>query len=183
MRTVVFAFCSLLLALNAEQLTAPELGRKAPDYPVTAPGGNQIRLSEALNGAKLFLVFFDAREAPQDLPKIDRITTSRGAPKGIAAVLVDGDRVVRRIFRSGSDIAAGLESWEIGRQIYDSQCARCHGADGADTSYPNTKPLAGLGRKHSEEKIVELTEATGVVDMSRLSEADRRGLGAYVAGL
>jgi cytochrome c553 len=106
-----------------------------------------------------------------------------------AAVLIDGNGFVRRMIRRGSDgafataVQADVKAWIHGQAIYDSQCARCHGADGLDTTYQGSKSLGGLGRRTNEAGILELTERTGVVDLSGLTAEQRRALAVYVAGL
>ena len=106
-----------------------------------------------------------------------------------AAVLIDDGGFVRRIVRAGSRsefegaVQADVKAWIHGKAIYESQCARCHGADGLDTSYQGSKSLGGLGRRTSEAGILELTERTGVVDLSGLTAEQRRALAVYVAGL
>jgi len=93
--------------------------------------------------------------------------------------------IVRRSIHSPTPakIAAELTLWQGGRQIYDAQCARCHGLDGTDNNYPNIRSLAGIGNRASESKIIEMTELTGAVDLHALSAKDRQALAAYVSGL
>ena len=93
--------------------------------------------------------------------------------------------LLRRIIRTDrlNQMLAEAGSWQGGRQIYDAQCARCHGLDGMDTNYPSIKTLGGIGNRASDAKIIEMTELTGAVDLHALSEKDRRALAAYVAGL
>jgi cytochrome c553 len=101
------------------------------------------------------------------------------------SALVDASGYVRRFWKSAKaeTIAAEVKAWLGGRAIYDAQCARCHGSDGRDLNYAGIKSLAGLGRKHDNARIIEMTEATGVVDMSSLTAADKRALAIYVSGL
>ena len=68
--------------------------------------------------------------------------------------------------------------------MYDGACARCHGADGGDTQgYPNIKSLKGIGNRHNEKEIIQLTASTGIVDIDAWSEEARQALAKYVKGL
>lgn len=104
-------------------------------------------------------------------------------------LLVDRERIVRRVVRGGSAeehaerVVRAVKAWQGGRVIYEAQCARCHGSDGMDTGYPFIKTLGGIGNRHTEEEIIRLTEATGVVDLSSLNGENRTALAIYVAGL
>ncbi len=105
------------------------------------------------------------------------------------SLLVDRDRIVRRVIRGGNAeehskrVVREVRAWQSGRVIYEAQCARCHGSDGMDTGYPFIKSLGGIGNGHSEEEILRLTEATGLVDLNRLTAGERTALAIYVAGL
>jgi cytochrome c553 len=108
-----------------------------------------------------------------------------GEPFG---VLVDENGIVRCVIRARTDLlnealVRDVQAWDDGRLIYDGQCARCHGSDGKNISYPNIKSLAGIGNHFDEAEIFRRTELTGVVDLSPLSAKDRRALSVYVAGL
>jgi mono/diheme cytochrome c family protein len=86
------------------------------------------------------------------------------------------DEHVQRVIRE-------VKAWQDGGAIYEAHCTRCHGSDGKDTGYPFIKSLGGIGTRHSEEEIWRLTVATGVVDLSRLSEKEQTALAIYVVGL
>ena len=103
---------------------------------------------------------------------------------------VDKEGVIRAIDRDvkppthGQDLVKLVKQWLAGKHRYKAACARCHGADGGDTqSYANIKSLKGIGNRHSESEIIDLTAATGVVDLASWSEEDRRALAKYVKGL
>ena len=103
---------------------------------------------------------------------------------------VDKDGVVRAIDRHanplthGKDLVQLVKEWLRGKQLYDGACARCHGADGGDTQgYPNIKSLKGIGNRHNEKEIVQLTASTGIVDIDAWSEEARQALAKYVKGL
>jgi mono/diheme cytochrome c family protein len=112
-----------------------------------------------------------------------------GEGGGVIGLLLDEQGVVRLRTRASDvrglarQLAEDIKAWHGGKQIYDAQCARCHGADGRDLSYPNVKSLAGIGNRHSKSEIIERTILTGAVDMSHMSESDKNQLALYVAGL
>jgi hypothetical protein len=105
------------------------------------------------------------------------------------SLLVDRDRIVRRVIRGGSAaehsqrVVREVKAWQFGHVIYEAQCARCHGSDGMDTGYPFIETLGGIGNRHNEDEIIRLTEATGAVDLSSLNAENRNALAIYVAGL
>ncbi|QOY89684.1 c-type cytochrome [Paludibaculum fermentans] len=92
---------------------------------------------------------------------------------------------VRRVAATPQQAEADLQAWTTGRDIYTSLCSRCHGADGADRSYAggNVKPINGLGRRYSEDELLERTERPGTVDLSNLDARLRHALAVYVSGL
>lgn len=55
--------------------------------------------------------------------------------------------------RSGADSQADL--LKRGQTLYAAHCARCHGDDGSDTSYPNIKPIADVTRRMSPREVIE----------------------------
>jgi mono/diheme cytochrome c family protein len=130
-------------------------------------------------------------------PQVRRIADPGGqtakafgiAPGQRTAVLMDGGSFVRRVIRADSKeafeaaVRADAKAWIHGKTIYDSQCARCHGADGLDTSYQGSKSLGGLGLRADEAGILDLTEKTGAVDLSGFTPEQRRALAVYVSGL
>ena len=79
--------------------------------------------------------------------------------------------------------AAVATEWEAGRQSFLTNCAHCHGTDGADTSYAGIKTLAGISRRMSDNRILEGGRMFGAVDMSNWSQANRDALLAYIRGL
>jgi hypothetical protein len=105
-----------------------------------------------------------------------------------SALLVDHELGIRRVFRTDNGlnwdtIIENTKLWRDGNAIFMGQCARCHRGDGKDESYPGTKSLSGIGNRHSEKKIFELTQLAGFVDLSALDNRTRRALSVFVAGL
>jgi cytochrome c553 len=104
--------------------------------------------------------------------------------------LLDQGGVIRAIERDvkpathGQDLLKLMKAWLQGKQLYQGACARCHGADGADTrSHANIKSRKGIGNRHTEAEIIQLTANTGVVNLAAWSEEARQALAKYVKGL
>lgn len=104
--------------------------------------------------------------------------------------LVDKEGVIRAIDREvkppthGQDLVKLVRQWLQGKQLYGAACARCHGPDAGDTrGYPNIKSLKGIGNRHSETEIIQLTSSTGIVNIDAWSEEARQALAKYVKGL
>lgn len=100
-------------------------------------------------------------------------------------VVIDETAHPRRIATSRQQAEADLRAWTTGRDIYTSLCSRCHGADGADTSYAggNVKTVNGLGHRYSEAKLLERTQEAGTVDLGNLDARLRHALAVYVLSL
>jgi mono/diheme cytochrome c family protein len=111
-----------------------------------------------------------------------------GAAQGRLGVFVDEDGSVRRIARSTGPefiegFAADVRAWDEGKGIYESSCARCHGVDGANTTYAEIKTLNGIGNRMDETEIIRRTSLTANVDLSSFNDSRFRALAIYVAGL
>jgi peroxiredoxin len=106
-----------------------------------------------------------------------------------ANFLIDMDGIIRRIERNlkpatqGQALIEVVKKWQRGRAVYRGYCARCHGDSGNETSYPNIKPLGGIGNRLTEQQILEATAATGVVDLQAIPREELEALAIYVAGL
>lgn len=81
------------------------------------------------------------------------VETVVGSPEGR---YIDGRGHVWRT-TLGRPIVSQFVNWVRqlceGEASYATACARCHGADGGDRSYPYIKPLPGLGTRLSREQI------------------------------
>jgi cytochrome c553 len=105
---------------------------------------------------------------------------------GRIASLEDAGGTPRLRFNRGETLAEILREvkvWRLGREVYDAQCARCHGSDGKLEDYPGVKSLAGIGERYSETRIIEAVQNGGRVDMSGMTQSERHALAVYVAGL
>ncbi len=72
---------------------------------------------------------------------------------------------------------------QTGKRVYDLHCARCHGRDGKDSTYPFIATLDGIGKRMAPKEILEATWATGFASPRQFTDEEKRGLGAYVATL
>jgi mono/diheme cytochrome c family protein len=79
--------------------------------------------------------------------------------------------------------AAQTAEQGAGKLIYDTHCARCHGVDGKDDTYPFIATLDGIGQRLTLDEILEETWATGFVAPQQFSPGEQRALARYVAGL
>lgn len=102
-------------------------------------------------------------------------------------VLVDELGLIRRIIRAPDGFIGKatneVKAWDEGKATYDAMCARCHGADGKNTNYPEIKKLDGIGNRYSEAEILRRTYLTGAVDLSGLNDARQAALANYIASL
>jgi mono/diheme cytochrome c family protein len=186
-----------MVMLLAILMWAAPLGSTFPDHRVIGPHGEVLHLRDLWQGKPLLLVPLDSCRAPLptlDDPRVNLIGIatqpchrpavffdSQGLPA--AALLLDTNGALRRMFRATDSIPAGLRAWFDGMAVYQAQCARCHGHDGADTAYPGIRVLSGIGNRHSEEEILEMTRRAGFVDLHALDDNARHALAIYVAGL
>lgn len=84
------------------------------------------------------------------------------------------------------DAAAAADQTNLlvsGRRVYNVHCARCHGPDGKDETYPFIARLDGIGRRMTPEEILEATWASGFVSPRSMNEDERYALGQYVSTL
>ena len=103
-----------------------------------------------------------------------------------AAALQDEAGVSRMSFAEGDSLGGILQevkAWRLGREVYEAQCARCHGSDGKLEDYPGVKSLAGIGKRYPEKRILEAVANGGRVDMSGMTPAEKHAVAVYVAGL
>jgi len=103
-----------------------------------------------------------------------------------AAALEDAAGTARMHFTESdplSVILGGVKTWRLGREVYDAQCARCHGSDGKLEDYPGIKSLTGIGKRSSEQQILEAVANGGRVDMSGMTSAEKHAVAVYVSGL
>jgi cytochrome c553 len=114
------------------------------------------------------------------------VVVNRGSASPRPALwLLDEARVVRAVFplAEAGTIQKGLRLYELGRDVYATQCARCHGADGDDNFYPGIKTLGGIGNRWTPQRIDESIRRSNTVDTSRFTPEEREGITLYVRGL
>ena len=81
------------------------------------------------------------------------------------ALLVDEHGILRRKGAVPATAAQAVEfvrEWDQGKVIFHNHCARCHGEDGQDTTYPYIRRLAGIGNRLSPAQIRERLHPTVV---------------------
>lgn len=104
-------------------------------------------------------------------------------------LFIGPDRRIRRVeLQAPGDEDSGLiyrraDQWHEGQRLYGLYCARCHGPDGTDTSYPNIKRLDGIGATLDEREIIDNTRATAFVNIDALPRDEREALAVFVASL
>ncbi len=106
--------------------------------------------------------------------------------------LVDEQGIIRRRAKVPS-FSAGLVAfaadWELGRGLFLTRCARCHGDDGMDTGYPFIEQLGGIGRRWSMAEMRAKLNPTGaqthpiLVRGDQFSKREFEGLLIFLAGL
>jgi hypothetical protein len=137
-----------------------------------------------LPSAKAALLLFGPAK-PSPLPRIEEFELVAVDSPERAIVLVDEGGKIRRVARgAGQDrLDAEVKLWRNGRAAYVANCARCHGEDGREESYPGAKSLGGIGTRHTAAEILEKTERSGFVDLHYLKREGKEALSIYVAGL
>jgi hypothetical protein len=198
---------ALLIPLLSPQDRKPILGTQFPELTLKdATGAVLLPLHTPVNEAGCHAQVALLKETAQELRKLGfqliAVGDSTRQPPGCkllrfegepnlsksSALLIDKDRIVRRVISIPDEsmsqaIAKEVRQWLDGKETFKSQCVRCHGDDGRDTSYPGTKSLAGIGNRHTESEIVELINRGGFVDLSSWKDRDKHSLATFVAGL
>jgi mono/diheme cytochrome c family protein len=174
------------------------LAYAAQDEMVWNARGEALRLTDAWKQSRVALLSLaECKSRRAILAQVDARLVDTGVKafcratggETPSAQFIDSGGVVRRAFqgRAANEtfeaFVEDIRAWFDGKAVYEGACARCHGADGNDTSYSGIKRLGGIGKRHSEAEIVHLAEMTGNNDLHALSEKDRRALGVYVSGL
>lgn len=91
-------------------------------------------------------------------------------------------RLVRKVELIDSVQRVAL-AWEGGRLAFATHCGHCHGDDGTDTSYPNTKSLGGIVTRMTHEKILEGGQMFGSVDTAIWPPSLKEAVRLYIEGL
>ncbi|MCS7043492.1 MAG: hypothetical protein NZR01_11940 [Bryobacteraceae bacterium] len=170
---MVVGLASVLLAVAQPPA---RLGAPAPDWTVETAGGERIKLSHRLRERKRDAVVLAPREG--ELPPRAALEESAGrlgerdadllvlppgeAAEGVdrpAVLLVDAGAVLRRIengrLPAGKDLGEFIDEWRLGRDVFLTACARCHGDDGSLQICGDVKPLTGIGNRLTAAQVYE----------------------------
>ncbi len=166
--------------LSAAAVPPLRLGAPAPDWTVQSVAGNKAPLSRCLRDHKRDTVLLAPRPG-QWIPRPDLEAAARRLgelgvdllvippqpepgrpglePIAPATVLVDSGGVVRRIepgrLLAGKELEEFAGQWRLGREVFLSACARCHGDDGSLEICGDVKPLTGIGNRLTPAQIYE----------------------------
>lgn len=176
MRNAGWIPAALTMALAVLAQPAVRLGAPAPDWRVETAGGEAGSLSQLLRrhgrDAAMLVPRPGERIRRAELEEAARRLAERDADllvlapeppaRGIeapATVLVDAGGVVRRIepgrVLAAAELEAFIDQWRLGRDVFLSACARCHGDDGALEICGDVKPLTGIGNRLSPAQVYE----------------------------
>jgi hypothetical protein len=156
------------------------LGVPAPDWAVETADGKPASLFSHLRQHKRDAVLLvprageaiprqDIERARKELAERDAdvlVAPSRsdaGRPgldsAAPATLLIDSGGIVRRIepgrLLNGKDLEDFLDQWRLGRGVFLSACARCHGDDGSLEVCGDVKPLTGIGNRLTPAQVYE----------------------------
>lgn len=166
--------------LSAADSPPLRLGSPAPDWAVESAAGGQASLARHLRDHKKDAALLVPRQG-QSIPRPDleaaaRRLGERGVdllvvppqpgpgrpglePIAPATVLVDSAGVVRRIepgrLLAVKELEEFVEQWRLGREVFLTACARCHGDDGSLEVCGDVKPLTGIGNRLTPAQVYE----------------------------
>ncbi len=169
---------ALLFVVSAVEVPLLRLGAPAPDWTVETASGKPASLSLRLRQHKRDAVLLVPRAGGaiprQDIERARKQLAERDAdllvvppnpaagrpdPIAPATLLVDSGGVVRRIepgrLLNGMDLEEFLDQWRLGRGVFLSACARCHGDDGSLEVCGDVKPLTGIGNRLTPAQVYE----------------------------
>jgi len=145
--------------------------------------------------SKSAIVLFGARETFEPIHHTNRDAADVARAYGVELqkhkrpfiILVDGNnrlRSVRDVEKLAPETIVDVaQEWHVGKTVYDAHCARCHGPDGKDISYPFIEPLDGIGERMSLEEILDATWEAGFVSEDQFDEKEKEALARYIASL
>ncbi|GIU73912.1 MAG: hypothetical protein KatS3mg004_0999 [Bryobacteraceae bacterium] len=161
--------------LGAMQLPL-RLGAPVPDWQVETVDGVKTCLHEYQRQHRreaVLLAFRQGERVPRgDLEQAARRLAEREAdllvlpPEALqgsvelpAALLVDSGGVVRRLeagrLPTGKALEAFVDEWRLGRDVFLTSCARCHGDDGSLEICGDVKPLTGIGNRMTPAQVYQ----------------------------
>jgi len=176
-------FCILFswLVFTLEAADPPvRLGAPAPDWAVETADGKPASLLGFVRQQKHDAVLLVPRAGEaiprQDIERDRKKLAERDADLLVApsrsdagrpgldsaapaTLLVDSGGILRRIeagrLLAGRDLEDFLEQWRLGRGVFLSACARCHGDDGSLEVCGDVKPLTGIGNRLTPAQVYE----------------------------
>lgn len=176
MRRLRLAISAITVFALAAMQPAVRLGAPAPEWTVETAGGQQVQLGDYLRQHRREAVVL----APRPGESIPRARLEEDAKRlagreaellvlppdqpaiGLerpAALLVDAGGAVRRIetgrLLAGRELEEFLDQWRLGRDVFLSACARCHGDDGSLEICGDVKPLTGIGNRLTPAQVYE----------------------------
>ena len=206
--------CCIALALAHCALPvgwAVKLGESVPDAAVRDCSGAELRLSPyqrqknaviLAEAADFVLSPSVLSETCRDLAALDTLVFRLSGDAAEirrflgtdppATLLVDPLNMVRRLLPgralTGPDLARFVKVWQFGRIVFNAECARCHGEDGAMGTCEDVKPLVGIGRRLTEAQIRERLRMAPVNDQYLIrsqffTKEEVDSVIVYVAGL
>ena len=157
---------------------AVKLGEWVPDVAVRDCSGVEVQLSpyQRQKNAVILAEALGAKLAPsvlsescRDLAALDTLVLVLAGDAAenrrflgtdpSATLLVDPLNMVRRLLPgrtlTGPDLAKFVKVWQFGKTVFNAECARCHGEDGAMGTCEDVKPLVGIGRRLTDAQIRE----------------------------
>ncbi|MGC8759895.1 MAG: c-type cytochrome [Bryobacteraceae bacterium] len=173
-RNVILAGAAAAL-LGAMQLPL-RLGAPAPDWRIETVEGVKTSLREFQRQHRREAVLLAFREGER-IPRAEleqaarrlaereadllvlRPESSQGSVETPAALLVDSGGVVRRLeagrLLTGNELEAFVDEWRLGRDVFLTSCARCHGDDGSLEICGDVKPLTGIGNRMTPAQVYQ----------------------------
>jgi cytochrome c553 len=145
-----------------------KIGGPAPEIMVRDHRGAEVPLT-AYRQKKIVVLFVqnqggllpaEVREnASRRLEPLNAVALFLSGGAQGSTILIDSAGTVRRMLEgqvlTGAQLAEFVSVWQLGRSVFATSCARCHGVDGDIESCMDVKRLAGIGRRLTAAQIRE----------------------------
>lgn len=180
MRTRHWAVLACFTALAASASQPVRLGAPAPDWTVESASGKPASLSRHLQQRRRDAVILALQQGqPLSRAELEKAAAalaqhdsdllvlppqSDGGRPGLgpaapATILVDSRGIVRRIepgrLLAGKKLGEFVDQWRLGREVFLTACARCHGDDGSLQVCGDVKPLTGIGNRLTPAQVYD----------------------------